>query len=331
MNLNNKVLTMIISVMSGIALISCSNEEPSISDVKVIAKADSIPESIKHSTVEWDTIVCNQLSKDQIYIGSRYLGIQNWDSHGNPPSIYPGAVFPEASFGNLFDREVNCFKNPIVAYTDFSDPFISTIDNPSGAAYNKYIKQAIRSEEYKSSKTPQLNLFRVTNITELDSLDEVLTDNKAFATAIREVIRQDSNVDNIRNWTIGEIVFKGFSVTMDIPEAGIFVDKNISEKGLVYVRSITYGATAYFVIGTDLPFTEIRSLLTSWSNLDCNESKLKNSSITIFTNSSLGQNAVIHHSLESLDYFLNNPYGNEGYGYPIYCSGCYLEDNSFFH
>ena len=97
------------------------------------------------------------------------------------------------------------------------------------------------------------------------------------------------------------------------------------------VRSITYGASAYFVIGSNLPFADIKSLLTSWSKSNSNESKLNTTSITVFTNSSPGQNAVIHHSLESLNTFLKNPYDKGGYGYPIYCSGCYLEDNSVVH
>ena len=176
-----------------------------------------------------------------------------------------------------------------------------------------------------------MDLFRVTNITDLDSLDDILSDNKAFAKTICEVVKQDNNTDNIKNWTIGEIVFKGFSFTMDIPESGIFINKGISEKGLVYVRSITYGASAYFVIGSELPFADIKSLLTSWSTSNSNESKLKDTSITVFTNSSTGQNAEIHHSLESLNAFFNHPYDRGEYGYPIYYSGCYLEDNSFIH
>ncbi len=118
---------------------------------------------------------------------------------------------------------------------------------------------------------------------------------------------------------------------MEIPHAGIYINNDTAEKGLVYVRSITYGASAYFVIGSDLSFTDIKGMLTSWSKSDRNESKLKDISFTIFTNSSLGQNATIHHSFESLNAFLNNPYAENDYGYPIYCTGCYLEDNSFFH
>lgn len=327
MNVGNKILITAISFISCFAVTSCSNDEPMMINVKT----DPIPEYNKHTSVAWDTIVCNQLSKNQIYIGSRYLGIQNWDCNGNPPSIYLGAVFPEDSFGNLFDREVNGLKNPIEAYTDFSDPFISIIEKPSGAGYNKYVKDALRSEEYKTSKAPQLDLFRFTNITDLDYLSDVLSDNRAFSEKIREVVEQYENTDNINNWTVGEIIFKGFSVTMDIPEAGVFMNKDISEKGLVYVRSITYGASAYFVIGSDLPFKDIKELLSSLSESDGNESKLNTTSITVFTNSSLGQNAVVHRSLESLSTFLRNPYDKDEYGYPVYCTGCYLEDNSFVH
>ncbi len=328
MNLINKLLATAISSIACLTVVSCSNEEPTLSKINEELKSECNENS---NIAVWDTIVCNQLSKNEIYIGSRYMGIQNWNCIGNPPQIYLGAVFPESTFGNIFDKEVTGSKNTILAYTDFSDPFISTIENPSGVNYNKFLKQVIRSEEYKTSKKPQLNLFRVANITDLDSLSNVLEDNKAFSKTIQEVIKQRKDIDNVKNWTIGEIVFKGFSATMDLPQAGIFINKETSGRGLVYVRSITYGDTAYFVIGSDLPYTEIKGMLTTCSKLDGNENNLKNTSITIFTNSSPGQNATIHHSFESLNAFLNNPYDDNDYGYPIYCSGCYLEDNSFFH
>ncbi len=333
MNIINKGLATAISCVACLAIVSCSNDEPMPNKINDETISESIEDSYMSNTntVVWDTIVSNQLSKNEIFIGSRYLGIQNWNCIGNPADIYLGAVFPESTFGNNFDREVTGSKNPILAYTDFSDPFISTIENPSGANYNKFIKQIIRSDEYTTTKKPQLNLFRIANISNLDSLRNLFKYNKDFAKAIQEVVEQDKNFDDVNNWTIGEIIFKGFNVTMDIPETGIFINKDISEKGLVYVRSITYGATAYFVIGSDLPFSDIKGLLSNWSAFDGDENKLKNTSITIFTNSSLGQNATIHHSFESLHHFLNNPYDEDDYGYPVYCTGCYLEDNSFFH
>ncbi len=328
MNLIRNGLATAISCMACLSIVSCSNDEPIPNKIN----DETVSESNKNpNTVVWDTIVCNQLSKNETYIGANYLGIQNWDCNGNPPEIYLGAVFPESSFGNIFDREVTGSKNPILAFTDFSDPFISTIENPSGTNYNKFIKQVIRSDEYNTSKKPQLNLFRIANIKNLDLLSTLFTYNKDFAKTIKEVVEQDESFDHVKNWTIGEIIYKGFNVTMDIPENGIFINKDISEKGLVYVRSITYGASAYFVIGSDLPFTDIKELFSTWSKLDVNENKLKNTSITVFTNSSLGQNATIHHSFKSLNAFLNNPYEENDYGYPIYCTGCYLEDNSFFH
>ena len=96
MNLINRVLMTAISCIACFTIVSCSNDEPILSNVKDAP----ISESFKNTnTVVWDTIVCNQLSKNQIYIGSRYLGIQNWDCNGNPPGIYPGAVFLRLPLG----------------------------------------------------------------------------------------------------------------------------------------------------------------------------------------------------------------------------------------
>ncbi len=66
-------------------------------------------------------------------------------------------------------------------------------------------------------------------------------------------------LDKIKSWTIGEIRFTGFTVSMDVPEKGIFTNELQPENGLVYVRSLTYGSTAYFVIGSDLPYSEVRT------------------------------------------------------------------------
>ncbi len=151
MNLISKGLATVICGIACLTVVSCSNDEPTLSNVN----EEPISESNENTnTLVWDTIVCNQQSKNEIYIGSRYLGIQKWNCIGNPPDIYLGAVFPESTFGNVFDREVTGLKNPILAYTDFSDPFISTIENPSGANYNKFIKQVISSDEYKTSRKP---------------------------------------------------------------------------------------------------------------------------------------------------------------------------------
>ncbi|MDO4319456.1 MAG: hypothetical protein Q4C34_02660 [Bacteroidales bacterium] len=282
--------------------------------------------------VKWDNIVCNQLSANEIFIGSQYLGIQNWDCAGNPPRIYPSAVFPETTFAKSFDKEIMYEKNPISVYTDFSNPFISTINNPSGVNYQQFLKKLLDSEEYASNKHPRLHLFRMCDIGTYKNIATVFKDNRALANTLQDIIHQKIKTEDLKNWIVGEIVFRGFSVTMDSPGmSGLFKDSNIKTKGMVYVKSMTYGATAYFIIGSNLSYDELKNVISSSSLFEDASTRLSKSSIILISNSSQGQNATLSTSFEVLNTFMREPYSTGDYGYPIYCTGCYVDDNSFVH
>lgn len=286
----------------------------------------------QNAKIDWDNIVCNQLSSNDLFIGSQYLGIQNWDCIGNPPQIYPSAVFPETTFAKSFDKEVNEAKRPISLYTDFSNPFVLTIKQPSGVAYQHFVKDLIKSEEYESSKQPHLHLYRLANISSVENLSKIFPDNGKLAKSLEDIVRQKVNAKHFQNWIVGEVVFKGFSVTMDAPgQKGLFENSNIQTKGLVYLRSMTYGATAYFIMGSNLPYDEVKTLLSTPSIVDNAKEKLSKSAIILISNSSIDQNAALSTSFEALNAFIERPYTKGSYGYPIYCTGCYLDDNRFFH
>lgn len=282
--------------------------------------------------IRWDNIVCNQISKNEIYIGSQFLGVQNRDCIGNPPQIYPSAIFPEESFATTFDKEVASAKNPITLYTDFSNPYIATIDHPSGVNYQHYLKNMLKSEEYVGNMKPHLHLLRIADLGTTDNITDIFPENPSLANTLLTTVNQKMGDNKFRTWLIGEIVFRGFTVTMDVPDGfGLLVDHTMETKGLVYVRSLTYGATAYFVVGSNLPYDDVKAAMF-YPNIVDNSSKiLSKSSIILIANSSLDQEANLYTSFESLNTFMVNPYTNGDYGYPIYCTGCYLDDNSFFH
>lgn len=307
-------------------IVGCDRDEPTPGN-----NSDGNSPPDKLGNLEWDTIVCNQLSVNELFIGSKYLGVQNWNCNGNPPHIYPAAVFPENTFGTTFDKEITGTKNPIIVYTNFSDPFISTIESPSGVNYSQFLKHMLRSEEYQSNSKPQLNLYRIANLNTLDSLIKIFSDNHSFAKTFENIVKQKMVIDKIKSWTIGEVIFKGFTVTMDIPEKGIFADKMQSEKGLVYVKSITYGSTAYFVIGSDLPYSEVKAIVSQPSMIETEKQSLKNTHIVLLANSAIDQNAEIHTAFDGLSGYFRQPYIEGNYGYPIYCTGCFLIDNSYIH
>ena len=131
--------------------------------------------------IKWDNIVYNQLSANEIFIGSQYLGIQNWDCIGNPPQIYPSAVFPKTTFAKSFDKEVNDKKRSITLYTDFSNPFISTIDHPTGTTYQQYIKNLLKSEEYDRNDRPILHMFRMANIESYENISKIFPETGELA------------------------------------------------------------------------------------------------------------------------------------------------------
>lgn len=290
--------------------------------------------NLKQSTakIEWDNIVFNQLSANEIFIGNQYLGIQNWNCPGNPPLIYPSAIFLESDFANSFDKEMMFDKNPISLYTDSRYPFVSTINSPSGANYQQFLKEMLNSEEYVSNNLPRLDLFRICNLGTPENLKMIFKNNKKFANTILDMIQQRSKTNKLQNWVLAEIVFRGISVTMDTPsEPGLLKNKSLEAEGMVYVRSITYGATAYLIIGSSFSYNEIKNFITTPSLAENTSQKLSESSIIFISNSTLGQNAELSTSFDSLNSFMKEPCTAGNYGYPIYCTGCYINDNSFFH
>lgn len=326
-----------------------TDSSPYTIEFRISANKENVPRSIEiqlghgywigriklnqqSAKIDWDNIVCNQLSPNDLFIGSQYLGIQNWDCIGNPPQIYPSAVFPETTFAKSFDKEVNETKRPITLYTDFSNPFISTMKQPSGVTYQHFVKDLIKSEEYESNNQPHLHLYRLANICSVENVSKIFPDNQKLAKTLENIVKQKVNVAQFQNWIVGEVVFKGFSVTMDTPgEEGLFENSNIQTKGLIYLKSITYGATAYFIVGSNLPYEEVKTLLSTPSIVDNAKEKLSKSVIILISNSSIDQNATLSTSFEALNAFVGSPYTKGSYGYPIYCTGCYLDDNSFIH
>ena len=318
--------TFAIFIIACFGVVGCDKDEPAPGNNP---EENTTPD--KTCALAWDTIACNQLSVNELFIGSKYLGVQNWNCNGNPPSIYPAAVFPEEAFATTFDQEVSGKKNPIVVYTNFSDPFISTIENPSGVNYSRFLKSMLRSEEYKSNSEPKLNLYRCAKMNNLDSLIRIFPDNPSFAETFESIVKQKMDIDKIKSWTIGEIIFKGFTVTMDVPEKGIFANEMTSEKGLVYVRSITYGSTAYFVIGSDLTYPEVRAIISRPSMIGTEKQNLNNTHIVLLTNSAIDQNAELYYTFDALYGYFKRPCIEGNYGYPIYCTGCSIKDNNYVH
>lgn len=291
-----------------------------------------INDKVVRTSPVWDTFI-DDSKENEIDISSQYNGVQGWWDIANPPYIYVGAVFPESTFATSFDREVTDKKHSINLFFDFPDPYIAMMSDVRRIEYLKVIKEAINSEEYQSFKYPTRPY--IAKLTELKSLEDIqfcIDENQNFANTLKKIGNQEFDTNNTVSLCLGKIVFKGFTVSMDIPEKGIFVENPSNENNLVYLRSLTYGTSACFLIASKYPYNKIVSCLRgSLMNKQENEQILNDSQIVLLTVSDIRQTADVSRSFEALQTYLNNPFKNgETYGYPILCKGLYVKDNSAF-
>ena len=285
------------------------------------------------SSPQWDILIDNS-SDDETDISSKYLGIQGWWSIANPPAIYVGAVFPKNSFATSFDREVREQKYPIPLTFSFQTPYMTTMEDVGHHEYLKKMKEAVKSEEYKNFKYPvRPYLVKLAALNKMSDLSFCIDDNDEFVNTLIKIGEQELDVQNAGSLCVGRVVFKGFTVSMETPENGLFIKNPSDMDELVYVRSLTYGTSAYFIIASKYQYREVLTALKGpfTENDKSAEEVLKNSQIILLTVSDINQTANISKSFDELQTYLNNPFMNgETYGYPISCKGQYVKDNAIF-
>ena len=99
---------------------------------------------------------------------------------------------------------------------------------------------------------------------------------------------------NIKSLCISEVIFKGFTISMDVPSDGLFIAPPSSLEELVYIRTLTYGVTAYFVIASN----------NSYQNVYYNPNgTLHESQIILLTISDINQEASIKLTFNDLNRF----------------------------
>jgi len=185
-------------LISLLFLISCNKSDPTD-----IHSDDFVP--------IWENIINNESpTSNGINIGIKYLGVRNWSALSDPPYIFVGATFPESSFANSFDREVTARKNSAYLFFNFPDPYIGNMDMPQGVEYLKVLKEALKSDEYKSFKNPSRPYkFRLANLGSLSYVEKLFPENKRFANALEQLCRQTLKMEHVNSLSLGEIVFKG--------------------------------------------------------------------------------------------------------------------------
>ena len=282
-------------------------------------------------SVQWDSFIDNSAENTDIFIGTKYIGIQGWPLVANPPYTYVGATFPKNAFASSFDEEVKGNKQPLDLTFNFPAPYTTGMEEVKGTDYLKKLKEAMSSEEYKSYTPPtRPYIAKLAKLNSLVNLDSCFSENKDFGNTFERIAKQEFELENVKSLSVGEIVFKGFTVSMETPSNGLFVDTPTNLSDLVYIRTLTYGVTAYFVIASEHSYQDV---LTAFKGDDYKkpEGILQKSQIILLTVSDVNQEATIKSSFDDLKEFVNKPFSNkEACGYPIFCKGFYAKNNEVF-
>ena len=277
-----KFLFFLLCTVTSYLLASCEKEEhlDGKGDKPLVdTPKDTIQEEF---LLKWDTFIDDSNDNGEIFIGTQYLGIQGWSHLATPPYIYIGAVFPESTFTTTFDKEIVGKKKPIYLTFDFPDPYITSMETVKGSEYLQKIKEAISSKEYQSYTSPQRpHIVKFAELKSLSNIENCFPYNKEFGNALKKIAQQEFNMKNIKSLCISEVIFKGFTISMDVPSDGLFIAPPSSLEELVYIRTLTYGVTAYFVIASNNSY---QNVLEAFKNSFMDEYYNPNGTITRIPN-----------------------------------------------
>ncbi|WP_373208146.1 hypothetical protein, partial [Phocaeicola vulgatus] len=225
---------------------------------------------------QWDTLIDDSKNDDEFFIGNQYIGVQRWECLATSPHIYVGATFPKSSFATTFDRENIDKKHPIDLTFNFPIPYITCMEDVKGSEYLQKIKEALKSKEFQSYTSPQRPyIIKFAELKSLSNIENCFPYNKEFGNALKKIAQQEFNMKNIKSLCISEVIFKGFTISMDVPSDGLFIAPPSSLEELVYIRTLTYGVTAYFVIASNNSYQNVLEALLN-STCKCNRILINN-------------------------------------------------------
>lgn len=307
------------------------NEGPQCPEKPVGGRFDKIP-------FKWD-YKFSSVSEDDIFIGDQYISVENRYMI-TPAPLYIGAAFSENDFAQSFKSEITAPRHSQDVIFDFTKPFTGTIDKESGSTgYKVLLADALESRQYKEYIKNRLSPFdiKMTEVYTNSDIEKAFPANKGvLGELLSKEVKRNSQKAGIKSKLTGVITNRSFTTYMDIPIYGFFKDKKMNEdpQNPVFLRSITYGKAAFFVIESPYSYREVEGAIFSKLSLndaiDKGVEVLKNSTITLFIVSGSLQIAKVYNSCQDLDDFLKSPFNEHLYGYPIYCHGVYTRDNTFF-
>lgn len=294
------------------------------------------PEQPDEGTLEikWDYLVENgSLPEKQMFIGTRYLGIDDYNgSVAAPPSdaLYVGAVFPKTDFGKDFENEVSGAKNVAPVRVSFGQtPVGMDVEFvPSQINYKGFIRDILASEEWATfvERTHSPAVYGICNLRSITNLVYLFPDNPKFAEGMAESIRLRSSIKTPKSLLFGKVEIQGMRIAMELPKEGLFLTSPADKEELVYIKSLTYGATAYFVVISDRKYDEVMGCFKGLhgSLLDAFKSEgglLRGSEIYSFITDSTSENAMVATDIGTLVDFTASPFTLQKFGYPLYVDG----------
>ena len=172
--------------------------------------------------------------------------------------------------------------NTIDLTFNFPIPYITCMEDVKGSEYLQKIKEALKSKEFQSYTSPQRPyIIKFAELKSLSNIENCFPYNKEFGNALKKIAQQEFNMKNIKSLCISEVIFKGFTISMDVPSDGLFIAPPSSLEELVYIRTLTYGVTAYFVIASNNSY---QNVLEAFKNSFMDEYYNPNGTITRIPN-----------------------------------------------
>lgn len=336
--MNLQIIRFLLLFLSCVLVTSCdNNDSPG-------RPGNEKPGDEETFSPHWDYIVETGMPDSQTFIGTRYLGIDDRnESIPMPPSdgLYVGCVCKSDCFGNSFDDEVTGDKNQAGIIATFGNGWSDYMANdyiPRLINYVDFMKSTTRSQEYADfiADKHSPGVYGFCNLESMDNLKYFFSDNMKFAEGIAESIRLRSGIESPGSLMFGKAVFKGMTVALETPGDGIFKTAPADAGSLVYIKSLTYGASAYFVVVSDKEYADVmacfnglggRTLQEEFSEED---GVLRGSEIYTFIIDDVTQNARVGTTVDSLIDFMANPFKPLGYGYPLYVDGRWLNGDGAY-
>lgn len=323
MIMKRTLLRYFLPVMALFAAAACDND-----DSPVRSGADN-PVPDEDFTPVWTHLFESGTSAlGSVFIGDSYTGVNGTSGIHDVPQLYVGAVYPGRNFPTAlkYSDIIEVPKRSAVLIAGFGamDSFSGESEGLTGLSYANFMKNLLASSAYSdfiSEKGWTRLDYALCDVRTVGNLSRLFPDNGIFAKGMAEVVSEAPGLATAKSLSVGRVVMQSFTVGMDVPAGGVFADPQQAPADAVCVSSLTYGATAYFVIVSDRSFDEVCACFRAGDvaeAFDTPVGKLRNSTIMTFIIRHDNRNADVATTFSSLSDFLTRPFTQTSCGYPIY-------------